>query len=221
MPEWEEKIKLMAKITSKKNVTSLSGVPTWTIVLIKEILKNTGANNILDIWPNLELFIHGAVSFVPYKKVFNELIPSKKMNYLETYNASEGFFAYQNDLTSDSMLLLTNHGIFYEFEDIVSGSICDLSGVELNKNYALIISSYSGLWRYRIGDTIEFKSLSPHKLILTGRTQQFINAFGEELMVSNADKAIAICCEKLHCSFIIIQLLQYLCLGIREGVTSG
>ena len=201
MPEWEEKIKLMAKITSKKNVTSLSGVPTWTIVLIKEILKNTGANNILDIWPNLELFIHGAVSFVPYKKVFNELIPSKKMNYLETYNASEGFFAYQNDLTSDSMLLLTNHGIFYEFEDIVSGSICDLSGVELKKNYALIISSYSGLWRYRIGDTIEFKSLSPHKLILTGRTQQFINAFGEELMVSNADKAIAICCEKLHCSF--------------------
>jgi len=201
MPDWEEKIKLMAKITSKKNVTSLSGVPTWTIVLIKEILKNTGASSILDIWPNLELFIHGAVSFVPYKQVFNELIPAKKMNYLETYNASEGFFAYQSDLKSDSMLLLTNHGIFYEFEDIVSGSICDLSGVELEKNYALIISSCSGLWRYRIGDTIEFKSLSPYKLILTGRTKHFINAFGEELMVSNADKAIATCCKKLNCSF--------------------
>ena len=123
------------------------------------------------------------------------------MNYLETYNASEGFFAYQSDLKSDSMLLLTNHGIFYEFEDIVSGSICDLSGVELEKNYALIISSCSGLWRYRIGDTIEFKSLSPYKLILTGRTKHFINAFGEELMVSNADKAIATCCQKLNCSF--------------------
>ena len=201
MPEWEKKIKLMVEITSKKNVTSLSGVPTWTIVLIKEILKKTGANNILEVWPNLELFIHGAVSFVPYKKVFNELIPTKKMNYLETYNASEGFFAYQSDLSSESMLLLTNHGVFYEFEDVVTGSIYDLSGVELGKIYALIISTCSGLWRYRIGDTIEFKSILPHKLILTGRTQQFINAFGEELMVSNADKAIAICCEKLNCSF--------------------
>ena len=146
MPEWEEKLKLMAKITSKQNITSLSGVPTWTIVLIKEVLKYTGEKNILEVWPNLELFIHGAVSFKPYQDLFHDLIPSNKMNYLETYNASEGFFAFQDDLDKKEMLLLTDHGVFYEFEDVKSGEICDLSGVSLNVNYALIISTFSGLW---------------------------------------------------------------------------
>ena len=201
MPEWEEKIEKMAKITSNQNVTSLSGVPTWTIVLIKEVLKQTGKNNILEVWPNLELFIHGAVSFVPYRKLFQELIPSSEMNYLETYNASEGFFGFQNDLSSKDMLLLTNHGVFYEFEDTKTKEICDLRRVEINKNYALIISTFSGLWRYRIGDTILFTSTSPYKILISGRTQHFINAFGEEVIVKNSDQAIANACEVCNASF--------------------
>ena len=201
MPEWEEKIEKMAKITSNQNVTSLSGVPTWTIVLIKEVLKQTGKNNILEVWPNLELFIHGAGSFVPYRKLFQELIHSSEMNYLETYNASEGFFGFQNDLSSKDMLLLTNHGIFYEFEDTKTKEICDLRRVEINKNYALIISTFSGLWRYRIGDTILFTSTSPYKILISGRTQHFINAFGEEVIVKNSDQAIANACEVCNASF--------------------
>ena len=201
MPEWEEKIKKMAKITSNQNVTNLSGVPTWTIVLIKEVLKQTRKNNILEVWPNLELFIHGAVSFVPYRKLFKELVPSSEMNYLETYNASEGFFGYQNDLSSNDMLLLTNHGVFYEFEDTKTKEICDLSMVEINKNYALIISTFSGLWRYRIGDTICFTSINPYKILISGRTQHFINAFGEEVIVKNSDQAIANACDFCRASF--------------------
>ena len=191
MPEWEKKIKTMAEITSKQNITNLSGVPTWTIVLIKEVLKITGKKNILEVWPNLELFIHGAVSFLPYKSLFKDLIPSSYMNYQETYNASEGFFAFQDDLNSNSMLLLTNHGVFYEFEDSKSKKITDISGVKLNRDYALIISTFSGLWRYRIGDTIKFVSLNPYKILITGRTKHFINAFGEELVIENTDLALS------------------------------
>ena len=201
MPEWEEKLNLMAKITSKQNITSLSGVPTWTIVLIKEVLKYTGEKNILEVWPNLELFIHGAVSFKPYQDLFHDLIPSNKMNYLETYNASEGFFAFQDDLDKKEMLLLTDHGVFYEFEDVKSGEICDLSGVSLNVNYALIISTFSGLWRYRIGDTIKFVSLDPYRIFITGRTKHFINAFGEEVIVQNTDVALANTCKKTKSTF--------------------
>ncbi len=193
-PEWEEKIKQMAKITSQQNITSISGVPTWTIVLIKEIVKITKSKNILEVWPNLELFIHGAVSFDPYRQLFKELIPIKNMNYLETYNASEGFFAFQDSFDSHGMLLLTNHGIYYEFEDLGNGKIVDLEGVETYRQYALIISTYSGLWRYKVGDTISFVSLDPYKILITGRTKQFINAFGEEVIVQNTDKAISKAC---------------------------
>ena len=200
-PEWEEKIKQMAKITSRQNITSISGVPTWTLVLIKEILKITKANNILDVWPNLELFIHGAVSFDPYRQLFKELIPSKKMNYLETYNASEGFFAFQDSFDSPDMLLMTNHGVYYEFEDLSSGNIMRLEDVEINKQYALIISTFSGLWRYKVGDTISFTSLDPYKILITGRTKQFINAFGEEVIVQNTDKAISNACLKTNSLF--------------------
>ena len=146
MPDWEKKLSLMTEITSNQNITSLSGVPTWTIALIKEVLKVTGKKNILEVWPNLELFIHGAVSFVPYENLFKELIPSDKMRYLETYNASEGFIAFQDNPEIKGMILLTNHGIFYEFEDVYTKEVCDLSKVQINRDYALLISTFSGLW---------------------------------------------------------------------------
>tara|TARA_B100002051_G_scaffold260861_1_gene281779 strand:+ start:1135 stop:2646 length:1512 start_codon:yes stop_codon:yes gene_type:complete len=217
MPEWEEKIKLMAETTAKQNITNLSGVPTWTIVLIKEVLKATGKKNILDVWPNLELFIHGAVSFKPYGNLFKDLIPTKKMNYLETYNASEGFFAFQDDPNTSAMLLLTNHGVFYEFEDINSKKITDISGVELDKDYALIISTYSGLWRYRIGDTIKFVSLKPFKILITGRTKHFINAFGEEVIIDNTDTALSIACKKLNLSFYNYSAAPIYITGKKRG----
>ena len=217
MPEWENKIKLMAEVTSKQNITNLSGVPTWTIVLIKEVLKITGKKNILEVWPNLELFIHGAVSFVPYKNLFRDLIPSKAMNYLETYNASEGFFAFQDDPGSSSMLLLTNHGIFYEFEDTKSKKITDITGVETDKDYALVISTFSGLWRYRIGDTIKFVSLNPYKILITGRTKHFINAFGEEVIVENTDRALSKTCQKLSLSFYNYSAAPIFITGEKRG----
>ena len=196
MSEWENKIQKMAMITSKQNVTSISGVPTWTIVLIKRILKLNKCENILELWPNLELFIHGAVSFKPYKELFDSLVPANQLNYLETYNASEGFFAFQDKKNSDEMLLLLNHGIYYEFEDIANkNKILSLDKVEINKNYALIISTNSGLWRYKIGDTIVFSSLNPYRIRISGRTKQFINAFGEELIVENAENAISKACS--------------------------
>ena len=169
---------------------------TWTIVLIKRILKLNKCENILELWPNLELFIHGAVSFKPYKELFDSLVPANQLNYLETYNASEGFFAFQDKKNSDEMLLLLNHGIYYEFEDIANkNKILSLDKVEINKNYALIISTNSGLWRYKIGDTIVFSSLNPYRIRISGRTKQFINAFGEELIVENAENAISKACS--------------------------
>ena len=217
MPEWEKKIKSMAEITSKQNITNLSGVPTWTIVLIREVLKVTGKKNILEVWPNLELFIHGAVSFMPYKNLFKELIPSNQMNYFETYNASEGFFAFQDNPDSSEMLLLTNHGIFYEFEDVKSKEVKDLSNIELNKDYALIISTYSGLWRYRIGDTVKFMSLNPFKILITGRTKHFINAFGEEVIVQNTDTALSNACKIFSASFYNYSAAPVFITGKKRG----
>jgi len=197
MAEWEDKINQMSIITSRQNVTSLSGVPTWTIVLIKHMLKISNKNNILDLWPNLELFIHGAVSFKPYRKLFHSLIPSSKMKYLETYNASEGFFAFQDKKNSNEMLLLVNHGIYYEFQDLLNNlnSVVPLAQVQLGVNYAVIISTNSGLWRYKIGDTVMFTSLAPYRIKISGRTKHFINAFGEELIIENADTAIEKACN--------------------------
>jgi len=201
MPEWENKLKKIALITSKQNITNISGVPTWTIVLIKEILKITKSQNILEVWPNLELFIHGAVSFKPYKDLFKELIPSNKMRYLETYNASEGFFAVQDNPKKEEMLLFTDHGIFYEFENTETKEVVDLSNVNVGSNYALIITTNSGLWRYRIGDTIRFYSVNPYKIKISGRTKHFINAFGEELIIENADTAMELACKKHKAPF--------------------
>lgn len=201
MDNYEEKIEKMARATLNVNVTSISGVPTWTIVLAKRMLELTGKDNLLEVWPNLELYIHGAVKFTPYREQFRQLIPSASMYYLETYNASEGFFGIQDLSDSDEMLLMLDYGIFYEFipvEDLDQENppTVGLSEVKLHKNYALVISTNGGLWRYMIGDTIRFTSLSPYRIQITGRTKHFINAFGEELIIDNAEKALTIACEQ-------------------------
>lgn len=200
MDDWEEKIEQMTKVTSVENVTSLSGVPSWTLFLLKKILEYTGKSNIHDVWPNLELYMHGGVSFSPYRKLFSELIPSEKMNYFETYNASEGFFGLQFEKPGE-MLLMLDYGVFYEFihlDKFLTGNYetITLEDVKTDINYALVISTNAGLWRYIIGDTIKFTSLSPYKFVITGRTKSYINTFGEELMVDNSDAAIATACEK-------------------------
>ncbi len=200
MEEWERKIELMAKTTANDNVTNIAGVPSWTLVLLKRILEITGAKSIHEVWPNLELFVHGGVSFTPYREQFNAIVDKSKMNYLETYNASEGFFGIQDNQNTDSMLLMLDYGIYYEFvpiEDIGSSSpkVFSLEEVELEKNYAIIISTNGGLWRYMIGDTVKFTSKNPYRIKITGRTKHFINAFGEELIVDNAEKAIKVACE--------------------------
>jgi hypothetical protein len=200
MDDWEKKIELMAQETSAENVTSLVGVPTWTVILMRRIVEMKGVDNILDIWPSLELFIHGAVSFIPYRELFKQLIPSPNMRYMETYNASEGFFGIQDQPDSDDMLLMLDYGVYYEFiamDEVHKENpiAVGLEDVELGKNYAVVISTNAGLWRYNIGDTIKFTSLSPFRFKISGRTKHFINAFGEEVIVENAEFAIAKACE--------------------------
>ncbi len=200
MEEWEEKIERMAEATSKVNVTNISGVPSWTLVLIRRILEMKNKKKLLEIWPNLEVFIHGGVSFVPYRKQYEKLI-GNNMRYMETYNASEGFFAIQDDPTKDDMLLMLDYGIFYEFvpmEELENEypKALTLDQVEIGKNYAMVISTNGGLWRYMIGDTVVFTSKYPYKIKISGRTKHFINAFGEELIVENAEQALKIACER-------------------------
>ena len=200
LDEWENKIEKLAQNTINENVTSLAGVPTWTIVLIKRILELSGKKYLKDVWPNLELYIHGGVSFVPYREQLEKLI-GKPINYLEIYNASEGFIAGQDKPNEEGMLLYTDHGIFYEFMPAEEYGKEDpqtigLKDVVLNKNYALVISTNGGLWRYLIGDTIQFTSLLPYKIKVTGRLKHYINAFGEEIIVDNSDNAISIASEK-------------------------
>jgi len=199
MDEWESKIEKLAQSTIKENVTSISGVPTWTIVLFKRILEITGKKTMSEVWPSLELYMHGGVSFTPYKEQFQKLI-DKNINYLEIYNASEGFFSAQSN-DKDDMLLFLDHGIFYEFMPMTEAGkknpvTIGLEDVEIGKNYALIISTNGGLWRYQLGDTIQFTSLKPYRIKVSGRIKHYMNAFGEEVMVDNTDNAIAIACEK-------------------------
>ncbi|MEC5147665.1 GH3 auxin-responsive promoter family protein [Chitinophaga sp. 212800010-3] len=200
MDEWEEKIERMANAVIHENVTSIAGVPTWTIVLIKRIFELTGTDNLADVWPNLELYMHGGVSFTPYREQFKKLIRNPLMHYQETYNASEGFFAAQDVIGEEGLLLFLNHGIFYEFMPIEelgkdNPQTLQLQEVELGKNYALVISTNGGLWRYLVGDTIQFTSLIPYRIKVSGRTRSFINAFGEEVIVENSDTAMAKACE--------------------------
>lgn len=201
LSDWEEKINTMAHEVINKNITHLSGVPTWTVVLINKILEISGKEKLNHVWPNLEFYAHGGVSFKPYQNLFHKLIPTDKMFYMETYNASEGFFAFQDKADSNDLLLLINHGIYYEFIPVEEIDKDDpkaigLPDVEENKNYALVISTNSGLWRYIIGDTIKFTSLNPFRIRLTGRTRNFINAFGEEVIIENAERAISEACNK-------------------------
>ena len=200
MDEWESKIEKLADSTIKENVTSVSGVPTWTLVLFKRILAITGKKTIAEVWPSFELYMHGGVSFTPYKEQFQQLV-GKKIHYLEMYNASEGFFAAQDIPGQEGMLLFVDHGIFMEFMPVNEYGKKDpqtvsLQDVELDKNYAMIISTNGGLWRYLLGDTIQFTSLKPFRIKVTGRLKHYMNAFGEEVIVDNADKAIAIASDK-------------------------
>jgi GH3 auxin-responsive promoter len=200
MSNWEEKIEKLARETSKEDVTHIAGVPTWTVLLLQRIVELEGKGNILEVWPNLEVFFHGAVAFKPYKNLFNSLIPGGKMRYWETYNASEGFFGIQDQKDSDELLLMLDYGVFYEFippeeMDKEYPRAVSLADVEIGKNYAMVITTNAGLWRYNIGDTVKFTSKSPYRIKISGRTKHFINAFGEEMIIENAETAVTKACE--------------------------
>lgn len=203
MGEWESKIKAMAEQVVKQNVTSIAGVPTWTLVLFKKMFEVTGntSGSILDIWPNLEVFFHGGVSFEPYREPFKKLLPGSQVQYFETYNASEGFFGLQNETDRTDLLLMLDYGIFYEFIPLSElgkdhPKALTLNEVDTETTYAMVISTNAGLWRYMIGDTVRFTSTSPFKIKIAGRIKHFINAFGEELVVENVEKSLAAACRK-------------------------
>ncbi len=201
MEEWEEKLNKMAEVTIKEDVRYLAGVPTWTLVLLNKIQENTGVSDIHEIWPNLELYIHGGVNFAPYRERFASYFPNKTVNTVDTYNASEGFISGQDILGDEGMLLFLKHGIFYEFLPLEelgkeNPQTLQLDEVALHTSYAIIITTNSGLWRYMLGDTIAFTSRYPFRIKVTGRTKHFINAFGEEVMIENTDFAITQACQK-------------------------
>ncbi|MES2630173.1 MAG: GH3 auxin-responsive promoter family protein [Bacteroidota bacterium] len=201
MGVWEEKIEKMAQLTAREDVTNIAGVPSWTLVLMKRIQEITGVNNLSELWPNLQLVMHGGVSFEPYREQFKRLLPSENISYLESYNASEGFFGIQDRIGFSDMLLMLDYGIFFEFlpmEDLDSENPepISLEDVEAGKNYALIISTNAGLWRYQIGDTVCFTETYPFRFKITGRTKSFINVFGEEVIVNNSDQALSTACVK-------------------------
>ena len=209
LSDFEEKREKIARIAMNKNVTNLSGVPSWMLSVLKRVMELKGTDNLAEVWPNLEVFFHGGVAFTPYREQYKQIIRSSKMHYLETYNASEGFFGLQNDPDDPAMMLMLDYGVFYEFipmEEIDKENprIIPLADVEVNKNYAMVISTSCGLWRYLIGDTVKFTSVHPYKFIITGRTKHFINAFGEELMVDNAEKGLAVACRETGA-----QVLEY------------
>jgi hypothetical protein len=204
MNNWDKKLALMAEKTMNENVTSIAGVPSWMLVLLNRIKQLKENVDFKEIWPNLEVYFHGGVSFSPYRYQFNELFKNLDVRYLETYNASEGFFGIQDLPDSNELLLMLDYGIFYEFipldsPDSESKKTIDLSQVEVNKDYALVITTNAGLWRYQIGDTIRFTSVNPYRFKISGRTKHYINAFGEEVMIDNAEKALMIACEKTNC----------------------
>ena len=201
MSEWESKMKAIVNETIQENVTSLAGVPSWMLVLLNNVLETTGKKNLFDIWPNLEVYFHGGVSFVPYVDQYKKILPKDTFQYYEIYNASEGFFAIQDQNNSTELLLMLDYGIFYEFIPMETYGTKDekviaLSEVELDKNYAVIITTNAGLWRYKIGDTIRFTSISPYRIKVSGRTKHHINVFGEELIIENAEDALRSVCEK-------------------------
>ena len=194
IPDFQQKIDAICRESTSQNITSFAGVPSWNLALMRRVLEYTGKQNLLEVWPHLELFAHGGVEFTPYRQSFAELIPSDEMHYMETYNASEGFFALADDPQRDDMLLMLDYGTFFEFRD--GERIVPLEGVEQGKAYALLITSNNGLWRYEIGDRVEFTSVDPYRIRFAGRTRQYINVFGEELIVDNADHALSEACQR-------------------------
>jgi hypothetical protein len=207
MSDWEHKMQAIVNETINENVTSLAGVPSWMLVLLNNILETTGKGNLHEVWPNLEVYFHGGVSFTPYKDQYKKLLPNKGFKYYETYNASEGFFAIQDQNNSNELLLMLDYGIFYEFIPMTiyathEEKAIPLSEVRLNQNYAVIITTNAGLWRYKIGDTIRFTSLNPYKIKITGRTKHHINVFGEELIIENAENALKKVCKRTKAEIV-------------------
>ena len=207
MPDWETKMQAIVDKTINENVTSLLGVPSWVLVLLNQVLESTGKNNLFEIWPNLEVYFHGGVSFDPYLEQYKKLLPKNNFLYYETYNASEGFFAIQDRNNSKELLLMLDYGIFYEFipmdtYDSPKEIVIPLSDVELGKNYAIVITTNAGLWRYKIGDTIRFTSINPFRIKVTGRTKHHINVFGEELIIENAEVALRKAAKLTHSEIV-------------------
>jgi hypothetical protein len=196
LSDFETKRDRIAHEALHKNVTNISGVPSWMLSVLNRVMELSGKTHLEEVWPNLEVFFHGGVAFTPYRKQYEQLITSPLMHYMETYNASEGFFGIQDDPADKSMLLMLDYGVFYEFMELGTEQIIPLWAVEKDKNYAMIISTSCGLWRYMIGDTIRFTSTNPYKFVITGRTKSFINAFGEELIVDNAEQGLAYACQE-------------------------
>ena len=201
LSDFEVKRDRIAHETMNRNVTNISVVPSWMLSVLVRIMELTGKKHLQEVWPNLEVFFHGGIAFTPYRKQHQKLITKSDMHYMETYNASEGFFGIQDDPADKSMLLMVDYDVFYEFIPMEefgndNPTIVPLAGIELGKNYAMVISTSCGLWRYVIGDTVSFTSRNPYKFVITGRTKYFINAFGEELVMDNAEKGLAFACEK-------------------------
>lgn len=204
MDEWSEKLEHMAQQMSRESVTSLAGVPSWMLVLLNRVLEVSQKKQLTEVWPDLEVYFHGGVGFSPYREHFERLMGTKPLRFLQVYNASEGFFGIQDQPDANDMLLMLDYGIFYEFQEVQHSHhiqfapVVPLSGVKLHTDYALIISTNAGLWRYQIGDIVRFTSLHPFKIVISGRTKQYLNVFGEELMIHNTDEALAYACLKTH-----------------------
>jgi len=222
MSDWEYKMQAIVDETINENVTSLAGVPSWMLVLMNNVLETTGKNTLFDIWPNLEVYFHGGVSFVPYMDQYKSILPSSSFKYYEIYNASEGFFAIQDQNNSSELLLMLDYGIFYEFipmEEYGSSNekIIPLSDVELNKNYAVVITTNAGLWRYKIGDTVRFTSINPYRIKVSGRTKHHINAFGEELIIENAEDALKQVCKQTKAEIVDFTAAPIFMQGREKG----
>ena len=196
LADFEVKRDRIAREAMTKNVTNLSGVPSWMLSVLDRVMELSGKQHLEEVWPNLEVFFHGGVAFTPYRQQYERLITSPKMHYMETYNASEGFFGIQDDPADKAMLLMMDYDVFYEFQEMGSETIVPVWGVEPGKNYAMLITTSCGLWRYKIGDTVRFTQTNPYKFVISGRTKSFINAFGEELIVDNAEQGLQYACHE-------------------------
>ena len=222
MEDWTEKLPLLVEAGIGANVTNLSGVPSWFLTLLRRVLERTGKSNIHEVWPNLEVFFHGGIAFEPYRQQYEEICDMSKMHFMDTYNASEGFFAVQSDWSSEAMLLLLDVGVFYEFlpveeSDSETPEVYPIWEIEAGRTYELIITAANGLWRYRLGDTVTVEQLNPVKIRIAGRTRSFINAFGEELMVHNADHAITLAAQETDAEVLNYTAAPVFAQGNKRG----